>query len=234
MSDTSSALQLVRFGDDQLQATRLGETVWVSVPAVCNALGIKVNRQRQKLAGASWARSSLMGTPSAGGQQETFCLDLEVLPMWLATISETKVSAEAKPKIVRYQRECAKVLREHFFGPTKALTSIQMLVLQAQAMLEMEQRATAVEAKTDALAQKVEVLGNHIEQDVGYCVVSARNDRHHLSDVDLHLVGKIATRLCTEQGLKKRSVQGTRYPIGCYPIHIVDQAFKAFLMGTRK
>lgn len=43
-------------------------------------------------------------------------LHLDALPMWLATIEPSRVAAEARPRLERFQLECAKALRDHFFG----------------------------------------------------------------------------------------------------------------------
>ncbi len=42
-------------------------------------------------------------------------ISLKSLPMWLATIDERKVKPDTRPKLVRYQKEVARVLTEHFF-----------------------------------------------------------------------------------------------------------------------
>jgi hypothetical protein len=40
-------------------------------------------------------------------------LDLEMVNMWLARIHAQYVHPDSHPKLLRYQRECAKVLREY-------------------------------------------------------------------------------------------------------------------------
>jgi hypothetical protein len=36
-------------------------------------------------------------------------LDLEMLPMWLARSNANAIKESSRPKLLRYQRECAKV-----------------------------------------------------------------------------------------------------------------------------
>jgi hypothetical protein len=43
-------------------------------------------------------------------------LHLDSFPMWLATIESSRVAEHVRPKLVKYQKECARVLRDHFFG----------------------------------------------------------------------------------------------------------------------
>lgn len=110
----------VPFRSEAIQAIRQGEQAWVVVRRVCENLGIDPEGQRQRLTDpqrSPWARTCVMQAHDASGRlQEVFALDLDGLPMWLATISPKRVRPEARDKLIAYQRECAKVLRDHFFG----------------------------------------------------------------------------------------------------------------------
>ena len=110
----------VPFQSDRLQAVRDGEAVWVVVRRVCEALGIDPEAQRQRLTDpemSPWATTCLRQAVAADGKsREIFAVDLDSLPMWLATISPKRVRPEARNKLIAYQRECARVLRDHFFG----------------------------------------------------------------------------------------------------------------------
>jgi hypothetical protein len=107
----------VQFHGDCVQATRAGDRVWVVVKRVCEALGIADQAQAAKLKGKPWACTTLIVAHDASGRnQELFCLELDSLPMWLATIEVSRVRPEARDKLIAYQRECARVLRDHFFG----------------------------------------------------------------------------------------------------------------------
>jgi hypothetical protein len=107
----------VQFHGDRIQATRAGERVWVVVKRVCEALGIDHDSQRKRLLRTPWAVTAMMtATGPDGKNYEVACLDLDALPMWLATIEVSRVRPEAREKLIAYQRECARVLRDHFFG----------------------------------------------------------------------------------------------------------------------
>lgn len=115
MSDSS--IVEVPFRGDLVQAARSGDAVWVVVKRVCEALGIAEQRQASKLRGKPWATTTLMVAVAEDGKnREVFCIHLDSLPMWLATIELSRVRPEARDKLVGYQRECARVLRDHFFG----------------------------------------------------------------------------------------------------------------------
>lgn len=112
------ALVHVPFHGDTLDATRAPDgRVWVSVRRVCEALGIQPHGQAEKLKTKPWAVTQMIcATGPDGKRYESFCLDLDSLPMWLATIDTRRVKGAAREKLVVYQREAARVLRDYFLG----------------------------------------------------------------------------------------------------------------------
>ena len=114
---TTSMIEVVGFQGDALQAVRKGEKVWVVVKPVCRALGVAEQRQAAKLRDKPWATTTLMVAVAEDGKnRELFCLALDSLPMWLAGIEPSRAKPQARQKLIAYQRECAQVLRDHFFG----------------------------------------------------------------------------------------------------------------------
>ena len=94
-----------------------GETLWVSVRRVCEVLGLQVGRQQQKLKEKQWATIHIMCTVDPNGRnREHFMVDLDTLPMWLANIDTIRVADHVRPKLVAYQKEAAKALRNYFFN----------------------------------------------------------------------------------------------------------------------
>ena len=127
----ASSIEVVQFHGDMLQAVRDGERVLVVVKRVCEALKICESRQRRKLAEKEWATTDIMSAVAEDGKiRELFCIGLDSLPMWLATIEAAKVGPESRPKLIAYQKECARVLRDHFFGraPAPALEDVVRVV----------------------------------------------------------------------------------------------------------
>ena len=113
----AASVVYVPFHQTQLTALRDGERVLVPLVPVCDALGLNTNGQVQRLRRATWAciTHAQVQLPDDAQRREVACLDLDALPMWLATIDTGRVRENARPKLVLYQREAAKVLREHFF-----------------------------------------------------------------------------------------------------------------------
>lgn len=113
-----SQLVPVTFDGDTLLCVRRDDGgVWVSVRRVSEALGIDAKSQRERLQQESWVVGGFLPLIAANGiTYQTYCIDLECLPMWLATITASRVSPHVRPKLERYQRECARILAGYFFG----------------------------------------------------------------------------------------------------------------------
>ena len=140
-------MEIIPFHGAKLEAARVEETVWVSVRRMCEALGLSFAGQHDKLADvgrAPWATVRVTRMVADDGKErEVFCLDLESVPMWLATIDTSRVAEHVRPKVVLFQREAAKVLRDHFFpaGPRFEVPTSLHAALRLAADLE-EERAS--------------------------------------------------------------------------------------------
>jgi hypothetical protein len=112
-----TALEKFRFDGDELALVRRDDALWVVVKRVCEALGVDESGQRRRLKDKAWATADIISAVAEDGKnRELFAINLDTLPMWLATIETSRVRAEIRPKLEHYQRECARVLRDHFVG----------------------------------------------------------------------------------------------------------------------
>jgi hypothetical protein len=122
-------LSVVRFDGDELQVVgESREDAWVVLRPACEALGLDDEGQRQRLLRSAWATACMTQAVAQDGKnRELFCIHLDTVPMWLATIETGRVRPEAREKLIRYQREAARVLADHFLGrrPSLALPSPQ-------------------------------------------------------------------------------------------------------------
>lgn len=125
----------VEFSGGYLQAVQQGDDIWVLIRRVCEHLGIDRKDQQRKLNSKKWARLQslqiLRGATDPGGLQigimqtdDVDMLHMDSVPMWLATINANRVSKEAKPALIAYQKEAAKVLRDHFFINKTAIQKV--------------------------------------------------------------------------------------------------------------
>lgn len=140
-------LQRVNFAGAYLEALENDGRVWAVVKRVCENLGIDTPTQQTKLSSLPWATTGIIPAVALDGKQrEVFAIELDSLPMWLATIHASKVRAEVRERLVIYQREARQVLADHFFGRTK------------QAPQEDVERAY-LRGKVEALEMAMRLLG---------------------------------------------------------------------------
>ncbi len=109
--------------------------MWLSLPQLCSNLGIDIASQVRRLRQKEWAVAVMMtATDARGIARETWCVHLDTLPMWLATIDVSRVAEKVRPKLIAYQKECAKVLADHFYrraapvAPQPAGLTFEMVV----------------------------------------------------------------------------------------------------------
>lgn len=104
-------------GDEILCVKRDDGGVWVSVRRVCECLGLDAKGQRQRLQREAWVLGGFVDLVAANGiSYPTYCIDLECLPMWLASIPAARVAPLARARLEMYQARCARTLADYFFG----------------------------------------------------------------------------------------------------------------------
>lgn len=106
----------IEFHGDTLEACQSGDKVWTSLRRLCECIGVDYSKQLRKLKSKSWACVAQRAMQVAGDDQiRTYTLiDIETVLMWLAGIDEKRVAEHVRPKLQRYQKECARVLADHF------------------------------------------------------------------------------------------------------------------------
>ena len=153
-----NALVPFDFHGDALSCIEQDGRLWVAVKPVCEALGIDNKGQQAKLSAKTWATMEIISTVGADAKaREMLCLDLDSLPMWLATIEPARVREAARPKLELYQKECARVLRDHFFGRRAAAPAdpmAQIAQILARLVEPLEERVRRLEDRPVTPAQK--------------------------------------------------------------------------------
>ena len=146
----ASTMQRVNVCGADLEACNADGLVHVSVKRVCEALGIDDDAQRVKLQNQPWAATLMIkATAPDGKKYEAFCIELDSLPMWLATIHAGKVKPEARARLVAFQCEAKRVLADHFFGRMRSADTSTLLALVTE---QREQFAMAMAVVQNELA----------------------------------------------------------------------------------
>ena len=164
------------FYDDELTAVQLeGGEIFVPVRRLCENLGLDWTAQRQRINRDEVLAEGLKGvvittTPSpsgrGGGPQDMLCLPLDLIPGWLFGIQTGRVKEEIRPKLIRYQRECFRVLWDAFKGEILPTVAPE---LQAPAgdMTPAERALALAEVVYSMAKQQVTLerwLANHDQQ----------------------------------------------------------------------
>lgn len=123
---TMMALQKVDFFGDSIWAGRESdEEILVAVKPIVEGLGLAWNAQFERIKRDEVLAEGIRVTriPSPGGEQDTICLPLNLIPGFLFGISVERIGApEIRAKVVVYKRECYAVLYAHFFRPRPEAT----------------------------------------------------------------------------------------------------------------
>ena len=122
------ATALVPFNGLDMPSWRDERTGAVSVALrpIVEHLGLNWSVQRQRVQRDELYRDALTEgvIPSAQGPREMLGLDLQRLPMFLATINRQRVKTSLRPTLVAFQRECAAVLAAYWFPQLRQLETL--------------------------------------------------------------------------------------------------------------
>ena len=138
----------VLFYDDELTAVVVQENgrsvVYVPIRPICDFLGVDFSGQRQRiqrdLVLMDVAQTISVGvTPSDIGSKrphhsDMLCLPLDFINGFLFGISASRVKPEVKEQLIRYQRECYRVLADAFLAPSETAVSPNPVLLQVREM----------------------------------------------------------------------------------------------------
>lgn len=108
-------------GIDIVAVEKDGDT-YLPVKPICNAIGIAFPAQCEKIKNDEILSSAVMlsvTTGADGKQYEMLCLPIRYVFGWLFLVNPKNVSAESRPAVITYRRECYDVLWSHFVGAAK-------------------------------------------------------------------------------------------------------------------
>ena len=152
---TTPTTELVPFRGAAMQALSADGKIWAAVRPVCDDLGLSMQGQHRRLRAKAWATINMMLTVGADGKtRELLCIDLDSLPMWLATIEPSRVKPEARDSLVAYQREAARVLRDHFLGRAQA----PLVAVASQPPALVDAQLTAINRQLAEMRKTLQAL----------------------------------------------------------------------------
>jgi hypothetical protein len=122
----NSTLVAVNFNNQSLLVTMVNDVPHVALKPICENLGIDWEGQRQKIMRHPILSEGacMIKAPSNGGIQEMLMLPIRMLNGWLFGVDSSRVNANAKEAVIKYQRECFDVLANHFMPKRNALRDL--------------------------------------------------------------------------------------------------------------
>lgn len=122
-----SNIVTVDFYGDTLFGFKEGDHTFVGMKPMVEAMGLNWSGQLQRVKRDPILSEGVCVIPTPfgrGGDQEAVCLRLELVNGWLFTISTDRIKDKSvREKVITYQRECYRVLHEHFQGAAKSRDS---------------------------------------------------------------------------------------------------------------
>lgn len=110
-------LAKVEFHNQEIIATIINGVPHVAMKPICENMGLNWDSQFRKIKRnivLSSVIAMMATTGSDGKKYKMLMMPLDYLNGWLFNIDVTRVKHEIKDKVLEYQRECFKVLSEHF------------------------------------------------------------------------------------------------------------------------
>lgn len=165
-------IKRVPFMGCELMAAKADDgTIYAGVSYICNGMGMsegQVKAERVRIRNDSvlskGGRNFVL--PSGGGSQETLCLELDYLPLWLAKISITPTMKAENPqlaeRLVQYQLKAKDALAAAFL-PKRPNTMAEQLLAQAQLMVEQERQIKALEVSNAENVKTMETVKDAID-----------------------------------------------------------------------
>lgn len=161
------------------------QIVYIPLRPICNFLGLDWSGQRQRINRNLVLNSEKQGvvvTPSpsnegaGGGPQEMMCLPLDYLNGWLFGINAERVKPEIQEQVVRYQRECYKILSKAFLSPSNSqlevsqsplvyIREMSLAIAQlAQEQIELDSRLQQTEIQVSDHADRLDKAANFFKK----------------------------------------------------------------------
>ncbi|WP_051321328.1 phage antirepressor N-terminal domain-containing protein [Chrysiogenes arsenatis] len=116
VNSTTSHVVPVSFHGHELLTTEKDGKVYVAMKPIVEAIGLDWTAQFRRIQRQPVLSQgiAIMATPSAGGEQETTFLPLDLLNGWLFGVDVNRVKPELKERLLQYQKECYHALADYW------------------------------------------------------------------------------------------------------------------------
>lgn len=164
------------------------QQVLVPVRPICDYLGLSWAGQRQRI-----HRDEILAEVSSecvihsqGQRRAMLCLPLDYLNGWLFGVNASRVKPEIKASLLRYQRECYRILADAFLPPT---LNVQPMSSEDQALVQLHNMALVIAATTREMLELRQLsLDNKTRLDAAREYLRGINKRLNAVEERTHLV----------------------------------------------
>lgn len=228
------------FGDTVIAAQDKDGNIWAGVKWFCKSLGLTEDQTKneKKKIGSDIVLNkggSNLTLPTNGGNQEVLCLRNDFIPLWLAKISITPAMKEGNPtlvdKLVKYQLQAKDILAAAFLTREKPKTQAELILAQAQALVEQERRLITLEDASIKQEEKLRELEAKITtHPVDYYTISgyANLKGIRLDVTRANLLGHKAAQMSREYDYEIGKTPDARFgAVNTYHIDILETVFTA-------
>lgn len=210
-----------------------GEPMVILKPIVEDVMGLSWPRQYAKISADQTACVAFKAIQVPGDDQvrRHMGVSLETFTIWLARLQPSRVADEARQIVVAYQREAARVLRNHFFGqraevvqrPADGLAVLEGMIAEIRADRARLDALETQQAVTTAKMAAIEGQHDHFTA-LGYAKLNDYpTDRPYLAKV-----GRRATAVLRARGEEPQRRQDATFgAINVYPADVLTEAFEA-------
>ena len=152
--------QEVDFYGDLITVAIVNDTAYVPLRPICDYLGLSWSGQRERtmrdlVLKEEAALVRVTRTTATGGIPDSLCLPLEYLPGWLFGINAGRVKPDLQEGVIRYQRECFRILWQAFQSRAVTIDVIPQLVTD---QAETRGRVDTIEQDVKAIDQSVKEM----------------------------------------------------------------------------
>lgn len=172
----------VEFYEDEITAVVVDvagyKGPYVPLRPICEAMGLNWSAQSRRIgrdpvlseAGIYVAVMATDIDPDSRRPHTStmLCLPLDYLNGWLFGVNADRVKPEIRERVIRYQRECYRVLAQAF-GPQTAVSPLQQveqmglaIATMAREQMEFERRLTGTETAVTAIGDRLELLEQRV------------------------------------------------------------------------
>ena len=217
LEETAVDQRLIPFLDDELIAALTpSEAIYISLNAMCRALGISGKSQTERIQRTPTLAKGLRRIPlhTPGGVQRVNCLRVDKVALWLAGVETSRLKPEYRAKIDAYQEELAP-LALHVFLRAVGMQTIPAPIADPRLAALAEQYETVITVALFiqehlnalvAMPEQISAMGLQLEQAVH--LLEALSQRQDSTDQSVaHLEVKTQGLTPAQQGKVREAVE---------------------------